>query len=116
VSTAPNGKITATHVVKVVKEYQEQSGSCKSKAKRNKNVLKQRQNHSSGNVGGFIPKNDSDSRGGLCEPNLPSCWNCSHCSPESVGEKEKFYCYKLGKLREQLNASFGLIVLWNQVK
>ena len=98
VSTAPNGKITATHVVKVAKEYQERNGGCQSKGKRSKNVLKQGHSLS---VRRVTQEEDSQSDRVLCEPyevNLRSCWNCSHCSPESVGDKEKFYCYKLGKL------------------
>jgi uncharacterized membrane protein len=102
VSTAPNGKITATHITKVVKEYQKGKDDEKFNRSKGKKTLKQRTKHHSNiqtrdvatsNTGYIDPQSS-------CTPTEPirSCWNCSNCSPELLEEKEKFYCYQLGKL------------------
>ncbi|BAZ08262.1 hypothetical protein NIES4071_00670 [Calothrix sp. NIES-4071] len=99
VSTAPNGKITATHITKVVKEYQKQNDNEKFNRSRGNKTLKQRTKHHSkiqtADVStSHIEYIDSESS---CTP-IRSCWNCLNCSPELLEEKEKFYCYQLGKL------------------
>lgn len=86
IATAPNGKITAIHVDKVVKEFQSTNGVSKFKANGTKTARKE-------------PTPEIPVVNNLnCEPNLRSCWNCSYCSPESLEQKEQFYCYKLGKI------------------
>lgn len=102
VSTAPNGKITATHIIQVVKAYQKENDNEKSKPGKGKKTHKEQTD----------PKVNLDSNLALhtaskqptyessCTPRTPirSCWNCLNCSPELLEEKEKFYCYQLGKL------------------
>lgn len=74
VSTAPNGRVTSTHVAQIVKEYQQKGSGSKSK----KNISKKPQSQAG-----------TDSR---------SCWNCYHCSREFLEDPHSFYCYQFGKL------------------
>lgn len=75
VSTAPNGRVTSTHIAQIVKEYQQKGSGSKSK---NKNISKKPQ-----------------SQAGTASR---SCWNCYHCSREFLDDPHSFYCYQLGKL------------------
>jgi hypothetical protein len=103
VSSAPNGKVTATHINQVVKAYQKQNEKQKSKPQRSKKTIKQRIEQTQ-KVGSKVnlashPAN-TQSEQAPCTASEPirSCWNCSHCSSTLPEEKENFYCDQLGKL------------------
>ena len=103
VSTAPNGKITATHIIQVVKAYQKQNDNSESNRSKGRKKLKPRTEHKS-NTPQSVDAATSDAGHtqpkSSCTPSTPirSCWNCLNCSPELLEEKENFYCYQLGKL------------------
>ncbi len=88
ISTAPSGKITATHVTKVVKEYRQLSGKGTHKSKQTSKNQSQKPQKAPENTN---KPNES-------ETNQRSCWNCIHCSSESLDDPHTFYCYQLGKL------------------
>jgi hypothetical protein len=104
VSTAPNGKLTAFHVARVVEEHQKKISRNKSN---NENSSKNQRtlwaNHPSSNR--EISAATQENAGGLgatssqTETQWRSCWNCYHCSFEPIqGNPQSFYCHKLGKL------------------
>ncbi|MBF2067511.1 MAG: hypothetical protein IGS39_24305 [Calothrix sp. C42_A2020_038] len=98
VSTAPNSKITATHITQVVRAYQKQNNKDFSKPHKGKKARKQQSEYSSSkpkiNLETSLVSHTS------CEPceATQSCWNCLHCGSELPEEKENFYCDQLGKL------------------
>lgn len=80
VSTAPNGKVTASHVAQVAREYHRENSTKKS---RQKDSFEQEH------------QSTEDSQKSL----IHSCWNCLYCSWESVkDDPQSFYCDRLGKL------------------
>lgn len=82
VTTAPEGKITSTHVAQVVKEY--------------KLTIKQTEISNKTTSGG---ENKFEKEQGERTNGQRSCWNCSNCSTELIkNEPQSFYCYQLGKL------------------
>jgi hypothetical protein len=89
VSTAPNGKITATHITNVVKEYQKYNSNKKLNKNKTKKELKQPTEQTD-----YIQPHSISIPGEATR----SCWNCQHCSSEILEKKEYFYCYQLGKL------------------
>ena len=104
VSTAPNGKLTAFHVARVVEEHQKKISRNKSNNENSsKNQRTQTANHPSSNR--EISAATQENAEGLgatsrqTETQCRSCWNCYHCSFEPVqDDPHSFYCQKLGKL------------------
>ena len=80
VETAPEGKITSSHVAQVVRDYKQQIKESK-KCKNSNNILKE---------GEMV---------NLDRVYTKTCWICQYSSGELIKEDpHKFYCYKLGKL------------------
>ena len=80
IETAPEGKITSSHVAQVVRDYKQQIKESK-KCKNNSNLLKE---------GEMVNVDRVDTK---------TCWSCQYSSGELIKEDpHKFYCYKLGKL------------------
>jgi hypothetical protein len=79
VSTAPSGKVTATHVAQIAKGYHQTDASTHVSSNKTKKQP--------------IPLTDNST-----QPVERSCWNCSHCSSELLDDPHSFYCYQLGKL------------------
>jgi hypothetical protein len=104
VATAPNGKLTAFHVARVVEEHQKKISTNKSNNENSsKNQRTLSTNHPSSNR--EISAATQENAGGLgatssqTETQCRSCWNCYHCSFEPIqGNPHSFYCQKLGKL------------------
>lgn len=99
VSTAPNGKITATHVYQVVKEYQQIGG-----VKKRKNGASQPPSPHN-ETADVVAATESHSLGVVVDTYLlptksstRSCWNCQHCSKEALSDQTTFYCFELGIL------------------
>ncbi|MFB2896237.1 hypothetical protein ACE1CI_25280 [Aerosakkonemataceae cyanobacterium BLCC-F50] len=89
VSTAPNGRVTSTHVAQIAKEYQQKNPGSKFKSK---NTSKRQQNQTGDKL---ISTGITPNQAGT---DLRSCWNCYHCSRELLDDPHSFYCYQLGKL------------------
>ncbi|MBE9227843.1 hypothetical protein IQ264_20690 [Phormidium sp. LEGE 05292] len=89
VSTAPNGRVTSTHVAQIAKEYQQKDPGSKFKSK---NISKRQQNQTGDKL---ISTGITPNQAGT---DLRSCWNCYHCSREFLDDPHSFYCYQLGKL------------------
>jgi hypothetical protein len=85
ISTAPNGRVTSTHVAKVVKEYQQNGLDA---ASTSKNAPRSQQKPGAAQPDAGEPGTNSR-----------SCWNCYHCSLEWIkDDPHSFYCYRFGKL------------------
>ena len=118
VSTAPSGKVTASHVAQVAREYQQPRARSSAKSKDSP----PRQLHQSTNnpTQPALPTEqlgDGEQAPGTSTPgatvegtvatgvepnqavtNCRSCWNCCHCSLELLDDPQSFYCYQFGKL------------------
>lgn len=80
VSTAPGGKVTSGHVAQVAREYHRENSANKFGKKHSFEKQQQSTDNSQQSL-------------------THSCWNCHHCSRESVDDDpQSFYCYQLGKL------------------